>query len=74
MFDLLWLCLELINLHEICTNIIKAEYLLFHIVYVTQLFFMTYDSFCKGATHMISILHNIVFIEAVERAYLRSHL
>ena len=29
------------NMHKI-----KAEWFLFHIMYVTQLFFRTYDSFC----------------------------
>ena len=32
---------------------IKAEYFLFHIVYVTQLFFFVrYDSYCNVSTHM----------------------
>ena len=32
---------------------IKAEWFLFHVMYVTQLFFLvTYDSICKGSTQI----------------------
>ena len=43
-----WFAVALSRIDQSSRNMhhIKAEYFLFHFVYVTQLFFMTYDSFC----------------------------
>ena len=51
------------NMHHI-----KAEYFLFHIVYVTQLFFLVrYDSYCNVSTHIMNHigLYRDVWIAAI---------